>query len=72
MKTRTTAFVCIISVAVLITGCSRSDDAPDAAVSETVPVARLDTTVVPERYHVELRVDPAKSASQAKRLSTCG
>ena len=66
MKIRTTVFAYILAVAALITGCSRSDDAPDAAVSETVPVARLDTTVVPERYHVELRVDPREERFSGK------
>ena len=58
MTRRTIAFVYILFLGILLTGCSRSGDAPDATVSETVPVARLGTTVVPERYNVELRVDP--------------
>ena len=58
MSRRSAAFVSILTLAALITGCSRPDDAPDAAISETVPVARLGSTVVPERYHIELRVDP--------------
>jgi len=58
MIRRTTAFFYILIVAAFITGCSRPDDVPAAAVSETAPVARLGTTVVPERYRVELRIDP--------------
>jgi alanyl aminopeptidase len=50
--------ICILFVASLLAGCSRSDETPAAAVSEAAPVARLGTTVAPARYEVELRVDP--------------
>ena len=58
MIRRIIALVFTLTVAALLTSCSQSDDAPAVATSDTVPVARLGTTVVPERYEVELRVDP--------------
>jgi alanyl aminopeptidase len=58
MNSITKAFSGILIFAVLLAGCSQPDDGPDATAAESVPVARLGTTVVPERYRLELRIDP--------------
>lgn len=58
MNSRTNALSGILVSAALLAGCSQADNGQNAIAAETAPVARLGTTVVPERYRLELRIDP--------------
>ena len=62
MKTSRIAWagVLLTSLATLFVACSKAPETPQATASDPgpAPVGRLGTTVVPEHYRLELRVDP--------------